>query len=644
MRPFPVSVADLPLSQILDGSPSMFALVEPSGAIGFVNRALEEFSGRTRDALVGAPIESIFAPSLVAIQRERRAEFFASPGERTFDEGCRLRTAQGDEVEIELTMRPVLTDEGVFMTIEIRDATEKKARAAAEQLVKETLTGAIEALEEAIVVYAPDDHVTACNSAFRTFAASLGMSNPIGLRQCDIRRTVMAHAAIPSDATATHVDVYATGGGPTVMNLQFLDGRVVRSTIRGTSNGGAVQTWWDRTRDARREEELRIARAAADAANVAKSEFLASMSHELRTPLNAILGFAQLLSRDRKEPLSQRHRDRAEQIMKGGAHLLHLIDDILDLARIEAGRVSISVEPVAVGDAFAELSEALRASAVHGDITLEIVEPPDDCQTVLVDRTRFLEILVAFGSNAIKYNKKEGRVRIVARSCGAGRARITVADTGIGVPIALQESLFQPFQRAGQETGAIEGTGVGLVIAKRLAALMNGDVGFSSVPGVSSEFWVEVPAHVPHGRTPPRRASPSVLPSAKEGRRRAVLYVEDNPANVDFMQDFLGELDVDLTVATTAEAGLELARMLAPDAIIMDINLGGMSGLDALQLLQLDARTKSIPVIALTASVSAKERAAGLAAGFSRYLNKPVQVDELESALAEATSRRPSRP
>jgi signal transduction histidine kinase len=236
--------------------------------------------------------------------------------------------------------------------------------------------------------------------------------------------------------------------------------------------------------------------AAAKFASAAKTQFLSSMSHELRTPLNAILGFAQLLKQDRLEPLSIRHSERVDRILNGGAHLLRLINEILDLARIESGGVSLSIEPLAVGDVLEDVRTTLGPLAARQGVTLTVDPTAAAVPLIDADRTRLFQILVNFASNAIKYNRPAGSVALGVNADQPDFLRLTVRDTGVGIAADKQDKLFQPFQRAGQEIGPIEGTGLGLVITQRLARMIGGEVGFESVPGTGSTFWVDIPLHV----------------------------------------------------------------------------------------------------------------------------------------------------
>jgi CheY-like chemotaxis protein len=349
------------------------------------------------------------------------------------------------------------------------------------------------------------------------------------------------------------------------------------------------------------------------------------------------LGFAQLLQRDKKPALSERQLGMLEHVVKGGEHLLKLIDEVLDLSRIEAGGVALSLEPVHVGEVLSEVKTTLAPMAMRAGIELRIAAISSDLPQIVADRTRFAQILMNYGSNSIKYGRSGGSVTLLATELGPF-VRVTVVDTGFGIAADKHDRIFQPFQRAGQETGQIEGTGIGLALSKRLAELMGGRVGFRSVAGEGSEFWVELPAQALRRSRPAPKAYASNLESSPltsgEGPAYKIIYVEDNPSNVAFMQALLGAFErVELLTAPIAEIGIELVRAHQPAVVIMDINLPGMSGFEALRQLREWPETRDIPVIALSAAAMARDTKRGEQAGFARYLTKPVKVDELTSVL-----------
>jgi PAS domain S-box-containing protein len=629
--------------RILDTAPDAMVVVGKDGIIVFVNVQTESIFGYRRADLLGKPLDMLIPDRFRAAHGMHITRYFAHPGIRAMGSGLQLygKRSDGTEIAIEVSLSPVETEEGTLVSAAIRDITDRKRIEAHAKLNADRLSSAVESIQDAFALFDAHDNLVLCNSVYRRLFEDAVKGPIVGTPYTKLLAAWAEQVAFDDEAERARFAQarLAHRDEPTsTFDVRIRDGRALRVSDRRTSEGGVVTTIWDITDDAKRAEELKLARTAAEAGSAAKSEFLSSMSHELRTPLNAILGFAQLLQRDKKAPLTDRHKERVDHILRGGEHLLRLIDDILDLSRIEAGGVSISTEPVDLGEVLDEVRTTLGPTAARAGVQIEVGEVPSGVRQITVDRTRFAQILMNFGSNAVKYNRSGGRVSFTVSTPEPGRVRVTISDTGMGIPLDKQDKLFQPFQRAGQETGPIEGTGIGLAISKRLAELMNGSVGFHSVPSEGSEFWVEMPTPTRQIMPPAEVVAPLAVPKL-ETRRGLVLYVEDNPANVTFMQDLLSTLDaIELVTAPTAEMGVELARGCHPNVIIMDINLPGMSGLDALRLLRELPETKSIPVIALTAAASERDRQRGERAGFYRYLTKPVKVDELEAALGTLLS------
>jgi PAS domain S-box-containing protein len=393
------------------------------------------------------------------------------------------------------------------------------------------------------------------------------------------------------------------------------------------------------------DQALQGAKLTAEKANLAKSDFLSNMSHELRSPLNAILGFAQLLESGTPPPTSAQ-RQSIDQILQAGWYLLVLINEILDLALIESGKLSLSREPVSLTEVLSECRGMIEPSALKNGIGLTFPRFAD-APFINADRNRVKQVLINLLSNAIKYNRAGGTVQVICTMHDGQRTRIGVHDTGNGLTQEKLAQLFQPFNRLGQESGSEEGTGIGLVVSKRLVELMGGEIGAESTVGTGSVFWIELHAtDAPQLVAGVAELKASVPARAHTGAPlHTLLCVEDNPANLLLVEKLLERRpDIQLMVAKDGIRGVEMARAALPDVILMDINLPGIGGLVALGILAEGPETAGIPVIALSANAMPSDIEKGLAAGFFRYLTKPIKVNEfmdtLDSAFLLVSNRR----
>ena len=380
--------------------------------------------------------------------------------------------------------------------------------------------------------------------------------------------------------------------------------------------------------------ELESAKFAAEKANQAKSDFLSSMSHELRTPLGAILGFAQLLESGVPQPTPTQKRS-IDQILKAGWYLLELINEILDLALIESGKLSLSLEPVSLAEVMQECEALSEAQAQKHGISVAFT-PFEMPYTVNADRTRVKQVIINLLSNAIKYNRSGGTVTVTCTQSPPDAIRIIVRDSGNGLAPEQLAQLFQPFNRLGQEAHTEQGTGIGLVVCKRLIELMHGTIGMESTVGEGSVFWVELKQSIGPQDATRTSESKSVSDALNKSGAQVytLLYVEDNPANMMLVEDLIARRpDIRFLSARDAIRGIEIAHASVPDVILMDINLPGISGLDALKILAEDPVTRHIPVVALSANAMPGDIEKGLKAGFYRYLTKPIMVNEFMATL-----------
>jgi PAS domain S-box-containing protein len=639
---------NLPFRALVDAAPDGLIVCDQHGTIALANSEAERMFGYAHEELLKQPIEVLIPEPVRARHGHHVAGYTSAPRLRPMGRNLELRGRRkdGSEFPLEISLSPITTERGLLVIAGIRDQTERHALATANKRANAYLVSAVDAVQDAFTLFDEHDRVVMVNSVARQLLGDRDGKPVVGRTFAEVLREALDNGAFDfSNETretlfARWLAYHRDPAGS--LDVRTGTGRYLRVTAHKTADHGTVSTIADVTDDVLHADELTQARASAEAASAAKSEFLSSMSHELRTPLNAILGFAQLLERDRKRPLDERQLDRLGHVLRGGEHLLRLIDDVLDLSRIEAGRVAISPEPVGVGEVLNEVASTLEPMATRSQIKLTVEALPAAVPHVIADRTRLAQILMNFGSNAIKYGRPNGRVTFRTTLLPAG-VRIAVIDDGVGIPDDKRDKIFEPFQRAGQETGPIEGTGIGLAISKRLAEMMRARVGFTSEVGHGSEFWIDLVSH----RAGAEESQPASRPAIAQSQlaagepRYLVAYVEDNPSNIAFMREVIDELPrVELITAPTAEIGIELIRARRPDAVIMDVNLPGISGFEAVKRLRELPETRDIPVIGLSAAALLKDMSRATEIGFYRYLTKPVKVAELIETLEALLTAR----
>lgn len=575
--------------------------------------------------------------------------------QRTLSYETVQQSKNGDPVPVEIFLQYVTDEPERFVAI-VRDITEHQRvladlvryRDHLEEVV-ETRTRQVESYNrrnERIIEAAMDGFFSAdlqgrirdCNA---TFCEMLGYSRQemLQLSVSDIE------AAESPEEVAEHIEWIRVHGGDKFDSIhRRKDGTAVDVEVKVTMGEGneGEQTFafvHDITARKRSEAEILRRREEAESANAAKSEFLSRMSHELRTPLNAVVGFAQLLASDADDSLDENQRVNASEIVQAGNHLVQLVDEVLDLSRIESGQLEVGMGWVELRPLIDSCVSQLWMRADGDGIGLDIDHGCVDL-VVWADAMRLRQVLLNLITNAVKYNREGGRVRVTYGRTSAGMARVSVEDTGPGIPPQEESRIFQPFERLEPSHSSIEGAGIGLTLCRRLVEAMGGSIGVDSVVDIGSTFWFELfasefeseqddhtPAAAPVPLAEPRPAEPE--------RMYRLLYVEDNPANVRLLQRFVRRHpDLECVIATDAESGLERARDEPPDLILLDITLPGMSGLDVFRELRSDARTREIPVVAVSANAMASDIEQGMALGFVEYLTKPLLVEHFDGILA----------
>ena len=659
--------------KVFNLSPAMIAIsTAETGQHYAVNQAWLETMGFAREEVIGRTASDMNVwPS--PEDRERFIDAFNDAGRSIRDYEVQLRTKSGETRTFLIAASEIEYDGANRLLLVFNDITERKR--AEEQLqktladlehkVKERTRAARQAeaellesehrLEESnrmlhlvldaipVRVFWKDKDLRylGCN---RTFAMDAGFTSArqivgktdhdmpwqdqVELYQTDDRKVIEQ-----GQARLNYEEPQTTPEGDTIwlrtskIPLRSVEGDII----------GVLGMYEDITYAKQSETALRVAKEQAETANQAKSSFLSSMSHELRTPLNAILGFAQLLEYDPQHPLEPQQMESIEHIKSGGKHLLSLINEILDLAKIESGLIDFDTEPVRTSSLLEDILPIAKTLADKRGISLHTPALTHGDVTIFVDYVRTKQVLLNLLSNAVKYNRERGEVTLDCEIRG-GNLRISVGDTGFGIPDAKIKELFQPFARLGAEETAIEGTGIGLTITKEIVERMGGDIGVDSVVGIGSTFWVELPLSdvQKDGAAHEEKAGEDFLKGRVEdaGFDGTVLYVEDNAANMLFMESVFERFaNLRLITATNAEDGIEKAKCESPDLLILDVSLPGMDGTDAVRQLRQDADFAEKPIIALSANAMQMHIDAGLEAGFDAYLTKPLDISLLMKEL-----------
>ena len=629
---------------LYDLAPVGYCTLSDTGLILEANLTAATLLGLARSALVKRPI------SQFTVKADQDVYYLHLKALRASGEpqSCELRMVKHDGTEFwaRLTATDAQDADGIPKhRLVLSDITDRKLMAAAMQESEERFRTLIEWTPEPVAVHR-DGKLIYVNPAAVSMFGAASAHDLIGKPILDLVHPDFRQAALTRTQSMAR-----NGVGTPLVDKRFLklDGTSVdvqaQSIVIAYDGKPAIQlamrdvTERKRLDQVLREKnvELESARQVADKANLAKSDFLSSMSHELRSPLNAILGFAQLMESGAPAPTPSQ-RASIEQILQAGWYLLELINEILDLALIESGKLSLSLEPISLSEVLLDCQAMIEPQAQKSGIRVSFAQFEGPC-FVRADRTRMKQVLVNLLSNAIKYNRAGGTIDVRFSAESPQRLRISVHDTGEGLSADKLAQLFEPFNRLGQEASAEEGTGIGLVVSKRLVELMGGDIGVQSTVGVGSVFWIELAltdavALCADSDEEPRAMLVAQAPAGAP--RRTLLYVEDNRANLELVEQLIARRpDMRLLSAGDALRGIALARAQQPQLILMDINLPGISGLQALAILRDDPATHHIPVLAISANAMPRDIEKGLAAGFFRYLTKPIRINEFLEALDE---------
>jgi PAS domain S-box-containing protein len=611
------------------------------GIVTSWNRAAEKIFGYTAQEAVGQPMAMIIPPERAEEELQILARLAKGESIAHF-QTVRVRK-DGKRIHVSATISPIKDRDGKIIGASkiARDITAQKAADDALLESRRQLEAVVHANQ--LIMDNSRDVICTIDAAGCFVTMSGACESLWGYTPAELIGRPYIDMVYGEDLLMTNEAAVSVMAGSEVRDFE---NRYVRK------DGAIVNVMWsaywsdadkimfcvahDITERTRAGLALKQAEDAANRANRAKSEFLSRMSHELRTPMNAILGFAQLLALD---DLTDEQREGLGHIASGGEHLLKLINEVLDISQIEAGRMSLSCEPVEVAEALRESIALLQPVAAEREVRLHAA--PIGATFVLADRQRLKQVLINLISNAIKYNRVAGSVSLRCET-GGDRARISIVDTGIGIREEHLERLFAPFERLGAEQSETEGTGLGLTVTKRLVEAMNGTMGVESRVGRGSTFWVEFPlTQSPLARLE-LSARPSELAPATRVQHRIVLYIEDNSSNLKVIERlFRLRPGLKLIAARDGQSGLQVAREQQPDLILLDLNLPDMDGRDVLARLLAEPHTEHIPVIALSADASPGQIDRIIRAGATEYVTKPLNVVGFLKVLDRTLSAPP---
>lgn len=633
MRTFELKEEQQQLLSIFNASADGIITIDERGIIQRLNPAVSSIFGYQVHELIGCNIEVL----LCAKDREEHQGYVDKSNlykSRVINKTRELWALHkdGHEFAIDLNVAPIKGNKKGFVGV-LRDISDRVKLEKEREKATHELKNVIDTTSEGFVKFNTDGEIEQVNHAF---------CEMLGMTSNDVVGAAL-HSFIHEDDQDHFIrerKVCEVNGQHScqlkLKTASYVGNFLIKATKVQSDEGEEYYFAFvsDTTEAYHYQEQLLAARNEAERANLAKSEFLSSMSHELRTPLNAIIGFAQLLTNSKRESLSERQNSQVSHILKGGQHLLTLINDILDLARIESGKVSLSIELVNPIPVIKECLSFVRGLAEEKNVTLYDLECEDLEYVIETDHTRLKQILINLINNAIKYNVQNGSVSIAVQQHDQS-LRISIMDTGIGIPEPLHKELFKPFSRLGNENSEIEGTGIGLTLTKKLVKEMGGEIGFESTAGKGSTFWVEFPISINSNEQ--NRVTQDDLGhslSQLSSNSFHILYIEDNPANQELMQQMLEEHNgIELAIADDAERGIQLALSTIPELILMDINLPGMNGIDATKQLKAAPETSCIPIVAVTANAMDSMKKEARAAGCDEYLTKPIQINDIEKLL-----------